>query len=139
MAYIKRKQFVRRRKPKSLLGLLGFGDPVTDPSQVDDTVVVGEVPPTRLTCDQLSADSPFRNPGQVCAPPDPSESISGFLTGLLDRIKGAVAPASATSTTDVSSAAAAVTPDPGTGSLLLLALVGGAAYYYFVHKKKRSA
>ena len=97
---------------------MGQEGPITDPSQVDSTIV-GEVSPTRVECASLPADSPWRQPGQVCGPT------------LLDRLRdwlreGPTTAASSTATTAASDG----------GSVLLL---GGLALagYYLLRKKRR--
>ena len=107
----------------------GMGDgPITDPSQVDDTIYGGEVPPTRVSCDALPADSPWRKPGQACATPSsPLDYITGIVDGIFNRT-----PLPPTSATPGTPAAAATSP-----SLLLLAAAGGIAYY-LLRKKTRA-
>lgn len=105
----------------------GMGDgPVTDPCQIDPSACpVATVPPTRVDCSQLPADSPFRQPGQPCAP----ENTGGITDWLLGLVKPAFASGGATS-----QPAAQGTSD---GSVLFW---GGAAavaaYYYFTRKKR---
>ncbi len=100
-----------------------MGDPITDPSQVDDSIIVGEVPPTRVNCSQLPADSPFRAPGQVCA----NAPLPG--NDLWDAIKGVIGGSAS------SSASSPASGDSGT-TLLMLGGAGIAAYY-LMRKKKR--
>lgn len=105
-----------------------FGDgPITDPRQVDETI--STVPPTRVGCAQLPADSPWRMPGEVCAgaPVASSSAPNGgdnwlkdFLTGL---VSGPAGPAPTPVRTDDSP------------PWLLLAL-GGAAAYYLLKKRR---
>jgi len=96
---------------------------VTDPSQVDPTVstIVGTVPPTLVDCAQLPADSPWRQPGQVCAP---KTSVIDDLTNFFT-----LSPSSSTASTS------------GTGSAIPpIAWVGAAAvaaYYLFGKKGRR--
>lgn len=103
-----------------------MGDPITDPSQVEDTIV-GEVPPTRVQCATLPADSPWRRPGQVCEP--------SILDQIFDwlRTAGTAAPPTGTPTD-------ASTPPSSsdTSSLTPILLLGGAAAaaYYLTRKKK---
>jgi hypothetical protein len=118
-----------RRQPA-----LGDG-PITTPSQADNGngIIVGTVPPTRVDCSQLPADSPYRQPGQVCAP-----SSSG---NLMDLIMGLI-PGNGTPSADAGSATAtpATVPDSGmsdTSKWMLAGAAAVAAYYYF--KKKRRA
>lgn len=107
---------------------MGDDGPITHPSQVDDSIIVGTVPPKRVECAALPADSPWRKPGQVCAP----------STGLTDLLKGI---AEALTQPIVGAVSAATPPAPtatpaSTGpSLLLLAVLGGAGYYLL--RKKR--
>lgn len=126
--YTKRITISPRRR-----ALFGFGDgPVTSPTQVDvpvpdESVVVGEVTPKRVSCDELSADSPFRRPGQVCA-----ADASGPT--LLDRLLGWLG-------TSPAPAPAAVLPAPEESmlpTLAILALAGGGAYYLYKKKKRRA-
>lgn len=96
--------------------------PITSPSQVDDGVAI--VPPTRVSCDALPADSPWRKPGQVCAA-EPS-IVADFFRGLLDKVQGLPAPTESPST--------ASSPTPSGPSLLALAAIGAVGYYLY---KKR--
>lgn len=125
--------------PRRRRALLGFGDgPVTSPTQVDvpvadptESVIVGEVTPKRVACEDLAPDSPWRRPGQVCADPGPS---------LIDRLVDWLTPTASASP----AASPVVTMPPAEESMLptlaLLALAGGGAYYlYSKKKKKRSA
>lgn len=105
---------------------MGDDGPITHPSQVDDSIIVGTVPPKRVDCAALPADSPWRKPGQVCAP-------STGLTDLLKSIAESL-------TQPIVGAVSAVTPPAPTPSstgpsLLLLAALGGAGYYLL--RKKR--
>lgn len=137
MSYTKRITISPRHR-----AMLGFGDgPVTSPAQVDvpvpdDTVIVGEVTPKRVSCDDLSADSPFRRPGQVCAP-DPTGPT------LIDRLVAWLAPAPTTTTAAPTVSTQVTAPAPQESALptlALLAIAGGGAYYlYKSSKKKRSA
>lgn len=109
-----------------------MGDgPITDPSQLDDGTIVGTTGPTRVDCSQLSLDSPFRAPGQPCAPTDSGSSSQTNggetpLDWLLGLIKSDVAAATPSATA----------PAMSDGSKWLL---GGAAalglYYYFRRKR----
>lgn len=116
-----------------------FGDAITSPSQVDPTlpksggpvqsppfdpnssITVGEVTPTRVPCDALPADSPWKRPGQVCAPQP------GDGGGLLDSVDRLIASWQGQPTT----APAA----DNTSTLLMLA--GAGALAYFLLRKKR--
>lgn len=98
-----------------------MGDgPITSPSQVDDPVV----PPTRVACKDLPADSPWRDPGQICA----DAPISTIFDPIVDIIADAFDK-----------------PSPGAGApgaasgpnWMLLAGLGIGAYFLF-RKKKRS-
>lgn len=111
-----------------------MGDgPITDPSQVDDTVIAGEVNPTRVDCSALPDDSPWKRPGQVCAPT--------MWDRLLSFLANAVTPGPSTAP---SSPAPTPTPDappaPDTASSAspFLMLGGLAAAYYLLRKKKRT-
>jgi hypothetical protein len=124
MSYSKRVKVGRRRS------ILGMGDgPITSPNQVDvpvfdpdEEILVGEVNPRRVACEDLPADSPWRRTGGVCPPAGPS---------LMDRIMGWLTPSPA-SPADVPVA----TPTaPVSSSILprlaLLAAAGGGAYYLY--------
>lgn len=110
-----------------------MGDgPITSPSQLDPApsssdggwnpgggaVDIGTVTPQRVSCDELPADSPFRRPGSVCAPPPDDTSGGSIAQAFRDLI---------------SPAAAADGPPWG------LILIGGglAAYYLLKSKRKR--
>lgn len=93
--------------------------PITSPSQVDDSVVVGTVPPTRVDCSALPADSPWRRPGQACA--STSTPVSEFLSSIFDNMFSSTPPANATTGAQPTSASSGP-------SLLLLAALGGVAY-----------
>ena len=108
----------------------GLGDPITSPSQVDDEPVVGMVTPKRVSCDELPPDSPWRQPGQVCAP---TTGLLDFLTGLVDKVRAA-AP-----TSDATPTPAPAPQDDNTGAPWLLLAAAGAAVYYFHKKRKRKA
>ena len=133
MGYMAPKDFaVWRRR-------MGLGDdgPITSPSQVDDSMfrdsaIMGTIGPTRVPCASLPADSPWKRPGQVCAPEAPS-SIVEFFKGMYDKIAAlsplapeATAAPSAESTTSASSGS----------SLLVLAAIGGVGYYLLTRKKR---
>jgi hypothetical protein len=101
-----------------------MGDgPITQPSQDDDSIVVAEVPPSRVDCSALPPDSPWRQPGQVCAT---DFSIVDMITGLLDKARGALSPSATPST------AATVAGPP-----VALLAVGAVAAYFIFKKKKR--
>lgn len=103
---------------------LGDGDgPITSPSQVDDSIIVGEVTPNRVPCSALPADSPWRRPGQVCAPTI-FESLREWF-GLDPE-----SPTSGTTSPAPTQAASSDGP-----SLALLAGVGALAWYLM--RKKR--
>lgn len=96
-----------------------MGDgPITSPSQVDDPVV----PPTRVACQDLPADSPWRNPGQVCA----DSPISTIFDPIVDII-------AETFDKPATSAPGAA----GGPNWMLLAGLGLGAYF-LLRKKKRS-
>jgi hypothetical protein len=103
---------------------MGLGDgPVTSPSQVDDTLIP-TVPPTRVDCSALPADSPWRHPGQVCAPTS-AAWLESLVTDLFAPSTGPTAP----------DATASVM---GSGrSLLLWVAAGGLGYYLLTRRKKR--
>lgn len=107
-----------------------MGDPITDPSQVDDTIVVGETTPRRVTCDELPADSPWRQPGQVCAPQTGGGLFDQWITPIFGGGGGTAA-----------GGGAAGEPGAGGGSssktLLLLGAAGVAAYYLFGKKRRK--
>lgn len=106
---------------------LGDDDgPITHP---DDPRIVGEVTPTRVACEDLPADSPWRQPGQVCAP-SLAKTISDGLAKLGYFISGAPSDTPGTSPTSK----VTTTPDTGTSPLLWLALAAGG--YYLLRKKK---
>jgi hypothetical protein len=101
-----------------------MGDgPITSPSQVPDDEGVPIVPPTRVDCASLPADSPFRQPGQVCAP---APSGGGVLDYFLDVIHSASAPTSA-----------AAGGDSDNTKWLLLGALGVGAYLLTRKKKGR--
>lgn len=97
--------------------------PITHPSQVDDTIIVGEVAPKRVPCDQLPADSPWRQPGQVCAP----------SRSLLEIIRDAFGTGT--------NGATAVAPSPPVESPAspLLLLGAAAGLYYLLRSRKKRA
>jgi len=104
-----------------------MGDgPITDPRQVDDELPELIVPPTRVPCEQLPADSPWRRPGQVCAGAPVSGGIADMITGLLQGV--AAGPVNTTSTAETGT-----TYDI---NLLWLAAAGGVAYYLMRKKRK---
>lgn len=108
----------------------GMGDgPITDPCQIDpSTCVVATVPPTRTECAALPADSPFRQPGQVCAPRDDAGNGNGsVMDWVMGLIKPAFAPQSAPTPADEGMSPA---------TFLLLAAGAFATYRYF-RKGKR--
>jgi hypothetical protein len=107
--------YTRRR-----LSLQDDEGPITRPSEVDDSIIVGEVTPTRVECSALPADSPWKRPGQVCAP----SPVAEFFSDLYDKLRS-LAP---------SGGAVEPTPAPTPGatsprSLLALAAIGGLGYY----------
>jgi hypothetical protein len=108
---------------------MGDDGPITSTTQVDDSMIP-IVPPTRVSCDALAPDSPWRNPGQVCAPQGP-----GFLEKLFSDLF--VSPTASTSD-PAADAPAAAAPPGGSPSWLLLAAAGGLGYYLLTRKKKRA-
>ncbi len=119
----------------------GMGDgPITDPCQVDPSLcgpgtIVGTSPPTRVDCSQIPADSPFRQPGQPCAPAPAAVGPAGSNgSGVTGWLLGLINPSFSTSPAGASSSSA-----QGMGDDTKLLLLGGAAalaYYYF-RKKRR--
>lgn len=135
-----RKMIVRRVRARRR----GMGDdsgPITDPSQVDDSIVVGTVTPTRVDCDNIAADSPFRQPGQVCAPA-PVIDFGGLWSSIVDGAKRLVG--STDSQPIVTTPNGTIVPGVSTdassglsiGKLVLLAALGGAGYWYATRKKR---
>lgn len=111
-------------------GMSDAEGPITSPSQVDDEIPGGIIAPTRVSCDALPADSPWRKPGQACAPPD--TSIADFFRGILDKIS------TITSPTEPPPTAPSPTPVSSSGpSLLALAAIGGVGYYLYKKRKRR--
>ena len=108
-----------------------MGDPITSPSQVDDGIFAGEVPPTRVECNILPANSPWRQPGQICA----DAPGGGILSYLWETLKTSVAEHAP----PVMSPPIYAPPpsDDHTGLLLLGAAGLGAAYLLF-RKKRRT-
>ncbi len=112
----------------------GLGDgAITDPSQVDSTLI-GTVAPTRVDCAALPADSPWKQPGQVCAP---SSTVLDFFNGVIDRITGNTPVAPTAAVTPATPDTATTGPSSNLPSLLLLAAVGGVGYY-LLRKKRRA-
>jgi hypothetical protein len=106
-----------------LLRPMGDG-PITSPSQVDDSVLVPEeVGPSRVTCSELPADSPWRKPGQVCAV---DFNLLDMVQGLLSKLGTALSPAPASA--------------PAASAVPIALLVGGgvAAYLLFKKPKRRT-
>lgn len=109
----------------------GMGDgPITDPSQLENGTTVAVTTPTRVDCSQLPSDSPFRQPGQACAPGASSNGSGGAFDWLLDTIKsgGAATPSTSTASTDASD----------NTKWILGGVAAVAAYYFLFHKKKRA-
>lgn len=116
--------YTRRRRP--------FGDeegPITSPAQVDDEIIVGTVPPKRVDCAALPADSPWRRPGQVCAP----SPIAEFFSDLYDKLFPPSPPGTTSAPTPAPPAPAPTSSGP---PLLLLAAAGGVGYYLLTRKKR---
>ncbi len=109
-----------------------LGQPVTDPSQVDDTIVIGEIKPKRVDCASLPADSPWKRPGQVCEP-----SFWDFLRDLVPSSPDTPNTTPATSPPFVDPSGPGW--PPAESSLLPLALLalGGLGAYYILRKKKK--
>jgi len=107
-----------------------MGDgPITDPSQVDDSIIVGETTPKRVSCDDLPPDSPWRKPGQVCAP----NVVTDFFKGLYNTL---TSPTFSTETAVPPTTT--TTPTSSSSSLLALAAAGGLAYYLYTKRKRRT-
>lgn len=127
--YVAKKRL--RKKPRSILGLLGFGDPVTSPSDTsppDDSVVVGEVTGARrVSCDDIPAGDPRKNDPAWC----PQGDGTSFITDMIDKLVGALHPIETV---------APDAPDTGmstTTKLLLLAALGGGAYYWYQQSQSK--
>jgi LPXTG-motif cell wall-anchored protein len=110
--------------------------PITSPSQVPwtpstDDVYAGTIGANRVDCTQLPADSPWRKPGQACAPTGGIlDTIGNLLTSARDAISGAAGAA----------VTAAPTPPSDAGTpWLLIAGASGIAAYLLLKKKKKSA
>jgi hypothetical protein len=106
-----------------------MGDgPVTHPGQDDGTfddggsTIVGSTGPNRVDCSELPADSPWRRPGQVCAPPDDQP--------WFNELRDLFFPDSSSTSTSTTPP----TESGGAGSLLLLVAGGGLAYYLLTKK-----
>lgn len=98
-----------------------MGDgPITHPSEVEDPPIV---PPTRVSCDELPADSPWKRPGQVCAPPPDGQP-------WFDAIKDLFFPDSNQTPTVPSE-----TPQSSGSTPWLLLVAGGGLAYYLLRKK----
>lgn len=100
--------------------------PVTTPRQVEhnDSIIVGDVGAKRVQCYELPADSPFRQPGQACAP---SSAFMDTLKSLWDGIAGSVPTVAPT----------APTPPADSGPPWALILGGAAVGAYFIYKRKK--
>lgn len=117
----------------------GFGDPITDPSQVDGSIIVGEVGPSRVGCAQLPADSPWKEPGEVCySPPGTVAGAGGGILDLLglslDKLRTGVAAITGTTPTPTTAPAETSSGPPW---LLLGGIAVGA--YFLLRKKKGAA
>lgn len=101
--------------------------PITSPSQVatEDEILIGDVNAKRVPCSELPADSPWRQPGRVCAA---DFNIVDMFTGLINKLGAAFA------TTPSPTAA------PGASAIPVAVLLGGAATaaYFLLRKKKRT-
>lgn len=121
----------------------GMGDTaITDPCQVDPTIpcgsgastpgpIIATVSPNQVDCSQLAADSPFRQPGQPCAPTS-TPTTGGSGGGIMDWFMGLVQPT-------LGQPAPATAADQGMSDTTKLLLLGGAAaaaYYYFGKKRR---
>lgn len=107
-----------------------MGDPITSPSQVDDTVAA-EVPPTRVECRDLPANSPWRQPGQVCA-----DAPGG---GVLDYLQTVFANIFKPPTSPPYSPVPAPGPAPDDNTVPLLVLgAAGLGAYFLLRKKRRT-
>lgn len=113
-----------------------LGQPITDPSQLEEDGIVGTVTPTRVECEKLAPDSPWRKPGQVCAP-----TLMDWFWGLFKPSASPVAPSQPEPIlvpVPVPVPEASV-EDTGMSDIAKVILVGGAgiAAYYALRKKKR--
>lgn len=90
-------------------------------------MVFDQIPPTRVDCNDLPADSPWRRPGQICGGDAPAGG--GPLEFINDLIQGALHPGA-------TSPAQTASTETGIGKYLLL---GGAALgaYWAMKKWKR--
>lgn len=138
MSYTQRITIHRPRRKRSLWGL---GDPVTSPSdpslEPSGQVIAGTVGPTRVACEDLPSDSPFRGPNGPC-PSVPTTSPMEAVTDWLRGMFGGGAPAADTVPTSVTPMPPPA-PDTGPPILLIAAAVGVGYYLYAKRKKKRSA
>jgi hypothetical protein len=134
MAYITRT----KKLPTAMMGL---GQPVTsttDPSltETDTDIVVGVVNPSRIGCNQLPADSPWREPGQVCAPPPlPSGGLIEWGKSMLKAGENLVS-----AVVDVVTPSATTPPpstDMSTTTKVAIAAAVGVGAYYLLRKKRR--
>lgn len=109
----------------SYLRPMGDG-PITSPDQVPathpDELDIGTIGPTRVPCDELPADSPWKRPGSVCAQ-TPTPGIFDPILDALDKMK-------ATPATDAAAAAS-------TFPWLPVAAAAAALYFVVKRKKKR--
>lgn len=101
-----------------------MGQPITSPSEVEDPVVS----PTRVDCADLPSDSPWRQPGQVCA--DSGQSSGGPLDFINDLIQQAMHPTS-------SSPSSATSESVGAGTWLLLGAAALGTYWLLSRKKRK--
>ena len=98
-----------------------MGDgPVLHPGEDDPP------PPARADCKDLPSDSPWRNPGQLCADAPISTIFDPVIDIVMDAInkQGGASPGSGSG-------------DTKTSNLVLLGALGVGAYY-LLRKKKRS-
>ncbi len=100
-----------------------MGDgPVLHPGEDDPPIV----PPTRVPCEELPSDSPWRRPGEVCADAPISTLFDPVIDIVMDAING-----KSQSQDDTAPGSGS-----GIGNLVLLGALGIGAYYLF--RKKRS-
>lgn len=138
-------QHITIRHPRRQRSRWGLGDgPVTSPSDPSlqgpvtspmdlPGEIVGTVGPTRVPCEDLPADSPFRGPNGPCPPAGPSP-LSTVTDWLRDMFGGG-----GTMTPTATPMAPAVGVDAGPPWLLIGAALGVGYYLYAKRKKKRSA
>lgn len=108
-----------------------MGDgPITSPDQVetDDSIIVGTVKGVPRPCSEMSADSPWRRPGQPCAP-ETSTPLYETIGEIWDRLKGLTSPTTTAPTS---------TPSLEPPQVPWALVVGGAALgAYLLYKRKK--